>query len=68
MNQQQQVLLHLREAVRETKEYARVQSSDQLTRLPTGDGMALVFFGDVEAPVRCALELRHILRRWPEIQ
>jgi class 3 adenylate cyclase len=67
MDQQQQVLLHLQEAVRETKEYARAQSSDQLIRLPTGDGMALVFFGDVEAPVRCALELHHILRRWPEI-
>jgi tetratricopeptide (TPR) repeat protein/class 3 adenylate cyclase len=67
MDQQQQVLLHLQEAVRETKEYSRAQSSDQLIRLPTGDGMALVFFGDVEAPVRCALELHHILRRWPEI-
>jgi class 3 adenylate cyclase len=29
--------------------------------------MALVFLGDVEAPVRCALELHQILRRWPEI-
>jgi TolB-like protein/class 3 adenylate cyclase len=67
MDQQQQVLLHLQEAVRETKEYTRAQSSDQLIRLPTGDGMALVFFGDVEAPVRCALELHRILQRWPEI-
>jgi serine/threonine protein kinase len=30
--------------------------------------MALVFLGDVEAPVRCALELHRILRRWPEIK
>ena len=67
MDKQEQALLHLQEAVRETKEFARAQASDQLIRLPTGDGMALVFLGDVEAPVRCALELHCILRRWPEI-
>src|SRR5271154_5349727 len=68
MDQQQQALRHLQEAVRETHEFTRAQASDQLIRLPTGDGMALVFFGDVEAPVRCALELHRILRRWPEIK
>jgi serine/threonine protein kinase/tetratricopeptide (TPR) repeat protein len=68
MDQQQQGLLHLQEAVRATKEFARAQASDQLIRLPTGDGMALVFLGNVEAPVRCALELHRLLRRWPEIQ
>src|SRR5271157_1877151 len=68
MDQQEQTLLHLQEAVRSTREFARVQASDQLIRLPTGDGMALVFLGDVEAPVRCALELHRILRRWPEMQ
>ena len=67
MDQQEQALLHLQDAVRETKEYGRAQASDQLIRLPIGDGMALVFLGDVEAPVRCALELHRILRRWPEI-
>ena len=68
MDEQHQALLHLQEAVRETREFARAQASDQLIRLPTGDGMALVFLGDVEAPVRCALELHRILRRWPEMQ
>ena len=68
MDQQQQALLHLQEAVRQTHEFARAQAGDQLIRLPTGDGMALVFLGDVEAPVRCALELHRILRRWPEIK
>jgi serine/threonine protein kinase len=67
MDGQQQARLHLQEAVRETKEFARAKTSDQLIRLPTGDGMALVFLGDVEAPVRCALELQRILRQWPEI-
>jgi eukaryotic-like serine/threonine-protein kinase len=68
MDQQHDVLRHLQEAVRETKEFNRAQASDQLIRLPTGDGMALVFLGDVEAPARCALELHRILRRWPAMQ
>ena len=36
--------------------------------LPTGDGMALVFFGDPEAPVRCALELSRTLSQNSEIR
>jgi len=67
LDQQQQALLHLQEAVRETREFARGRASHQLIPLPTGDGMALVFLGDVEAPVRCAVELHRILQRWPEI-
>jgi serine/threonine protein kinase len=68
MDRQQQALHHLQEAIRSTQEFVRAQASDQLIRLPTGDGMALVFLADVEAPVRCALELHRILRRWPEMQ
>ncbi len=68
MDQQQEALLHLQEAVRATQEFARAEASDQLIRLPTGDGMALVFFGDAEAPVRCALELSRALRQQPRIQ
>ena len=62
MDQQQQLLQNLQEAVRSTPAFARAQANDQLIRLPTGDGMALAFFGDPEAPVRCALELgKHLL-------
>ena len=68
MDQQQEALLHLQEAVRATQEFARAEASDELIRLPTGDGMALVFFGDAEAPVRCALELSRALRQQPRIQ
>jgi class 3 adenylate cyclase len=68
MDRQEQALLRLQEAVRATQEFKRAQISDQLIRLPTGDGMALVFFGDVAAPVRCALELHRILRQWPEMK
>jgi len=68
MDQQQRIIHELQDAVRNTSEFARAQSADRLIRLPTGDGMALVFFGDPEAPVRCALELTEILRKHPDIQ
>lgn len=62
MDQQEQVLQGLQQAVRSTTEFARAQSADQLIVLPTGDGMALVFFGDAEGAARCAVELSRALR------
>jgi len=68
MDQQQRIIRDLQDSVRAASEFARAQRLDQLILLPTGDGMALVFFRDPEAPVRCALELTKILRAKPEIQ
>jgi eukaryotic-like serine/threonine-protein kinase len=65
---QQQLLEQLNRCVRNTPEFARASDEGQLIRLPTGDGMALVFFRDPEAPVRCALELSRALREHPEIK
>ncbi len=62
MDQQQNVLRELQEAVRATPDFSRAQASGELIRLPTGDGMALVFFAHPEAPVRCAVELSRALR------
>jgi Tol biopolymer transport system component/class 3 adenylate cyclase len=68
MDEQESLLMQLQDAVRRTPEFARAEASEELIRLPTGDGMALVFFRDPEAPVRCALELSRILRTYPEIK
>ena len=68
MDQQESILGELQAAVSHTSEFAHAQAEDELIRLPTGDGMALVFFHDPEAPVRCALELGRSLRDHPEIK
>jgi tetratricopeptide (TPR) repeat protein len=68
VDHQQRVIHVLQEAVRSTPEFVRAQSEDHLLRLPTGDGMALVFFVDPEAPVRCALELSRSLRDHPDVK
>jgi eukaryotic-like serine/threonine-protein kinase len=68
MDRQQRLLADLQELVRGTAEFVRAEAEDQLIRLPTGDGMALVFFRDPEAPVRCAVELAKSLRNHPDIK
>ncbi len=65
----QPACLHkLQGIVRSTEEFQRAQTTNQLIRLPTGDGMALVFFGDPEAPIRCALEISRALKEHPAIE
>ena len=45
----------------------REATDEQLVRLPTGDGMALVFRHSAEEPARCALEIAEALRKHPEL-
>ncbi len=68
MEQQKRFIGLLQEAVRSTPTFIRAQSKERLVCLPTGDGMALVFFGNPEYPVRCAMELARRLRDFPEIK
>ena len=45
----------------------RETTNEQLVRLPTGDGMALVFRNSAEEPAQCALEITQFLKTHPEI-
>ena len=45
----------------------REAKNEQLVRLPTGDGMALVFRNSSEEPVQCALEIAQALKEYPKI-
>src|SRR6187401_785360 len=45
----------------------REATDEQLVRLRTGDGMALVFRHSAEEPARCALEIAEALRKHPEL-
>jgi TolB-like protein/Tfp pilus assembly protein PilF len=48
-------------------EQVREAPNEQLIRLPTGDGMALVFRNSSEEPARCALEIAEELKKDPEV-
>ena len=67
MDHQEAVLRTLQAVVSATSEFLQAQASQEMIRLPTGDGMALVFFGDAEAAARCALEVSRALKSHPEI-
>src|SRR5438309_8392725 len=61
-DEQSEALHELNQIVRNTEAARDAEAAGQLTILPTGDGMALVFTGSVEEPVECALEIGHALR------
>jgi len=67
IDDQQKTMRRLQKIVRATPEFIRAQAAEELTRLPTGDGMALVFSADPEAPLRCAIELTQALKGQSEI-
>jgi len=45
----------------------REATNEQLIRLPTGDGMALVFRNSAEEPAQCALEITQAVKSHPEV-
>src|ERR1043166_677172 len=52
----------LNEIVRNSEQFCVAEAADKLIRLPTGDGMVLVFFTGPEAPARCAMEIARSLK------
>ena len=65
IDEQAEALQELNEIVRNTDAAREAETAHQLIRLPTGDGMALVFTGTVEMPVECALQISQALRAKP---
>ena len=51
------LLNELNRIVRETPQFKSAEAAGKLIRLPTGDGMALVFLTNPEAPLKCAVEV-----------
>jgi TolB-like protein/class 3 adenylate cyclase/Tfp pilus assembly protein PilF len=67
ITEQSELLRRLSDVVRETEQFRSAEAEGKLVRLPTGDGMALVFRNSPEAPVQCALELSKRLKAHPEL-
>jgi len=68
LKQQSELLRELNEIVSGTNEFHEAESAGKLIRLPTGDGMALVFRTNTESPVECAMEIARALKSHPAIQ
>jgi TolB-like protein len=67
-NEQIELLQELNQTVRSTECFRTAAAAGKLIRVPTGDGMALLFFRNLEEPVRCALEISRALLAHPRIQ
>ena len=68
IDEQKESMSRLGEIVRNTQEFRRNEAAEKLIRIPTGDGMVLVFFSSPAAPGECALEIAEALRSYPRIQ
>ncbi len=67
IHEQSRIMAELTRIVRNAPRFRAAETEGKLTRLPTGDGMALVFFDDPEAPVECAMQISRELKPHPEI-
>src|SRR5213596_3648207 len=68
INEQGQQLQKLKEIVRGTEQFRIAEAEGKLLRLPTGDGGALVFRTNPEAPILCALGISKALKDHPELR
>jgi TolB-like protein/Tfp pilus assembly protein PilF len=67
-DEQKELVQELNQIVRETTQFQTAEAEGKLTRLPTGDGMVLVFTNNPEAPVECALEISQKLQSRPQLK
>src|SRR5437588_9566618 len=68
INEQRAVVDELTEVVRSSDQFQNAEAAARLIKIPTGDGMALVFYKSPEEPVKCALEISRALKEHPKLQ
>src|SRR6188472_1282554 len=68
INQQRALVERLNEIVRGTDEFQAAETAGSLIKIPTGDGITLVFYHSPEDPVECALEISRALKQHPKLQ
>ena len=68
INEQGESLHELNQIVRATEPFRMAEAAGKLAKIPTGDGMALVFSTTPDAPVECALEIAKALKSRPELR
>src|SRR6202171_3131857 len=68
INEQSEQIQKLKEIVRGTEQVRLAEAEGKLLRLPTGDGGALVFRNNPEAPALCAMEISKTLKNHSELR
>src|SRR5436853_1729352 len=68
INDQHAAVEELNQIVRASEQSQRGEAATRLLKIPTGDGIALVFYTSPEAPVQCAVEISRALKEHPRLQ
>src|SRR5947208_13161139 len=61
INEQRTAIDELTQAVRASEQFRKAEAASRLIKIPTGDGMALVFYKSPEEPAQCAVEISRAL-------
>ncbi len=68
INEQGAAVDELTKVVRSSDQYQKAEAAGRLIKIPTGDGMGLVFYTSPEAPAQCAVEISRVLKEHPRLQ
>jgi len=62
VNEQHAQVEKLNEIVRLCEQFRKAEAAGRLLKIPTGDGMALIFYKSPEEPAQCAVEISRALK------
>src|SRR5437899_10615709 len=68
INDQHAAVEELNQVVRASEQFQRAEAASRLLKIPTGDGIALVFYTSPEAPAQCAVEISRALKEHPRLR
>src|SRR5438309_8822818 len=68
INDQRAAIDELTQTVRTSEQVQNTEAAARLIKIPTGDGMALVFYKSPEEPVECALEISRSLKEHRQLR
>src|SRR5947209_16933409 len=68
INDQHAAVEELNQIVRASEQFQRDEAASRLLKIPTGDGMTLVFYTSPEAPAQCAVEISGAVNKHPRLQ
>src|ERR1043166_9661120 len=67
INEQHARIQELSDIVRESEQFRKAEAANRILKIPTGDGMALVFYKSPEEPAQCAFEISRALKNNPRL-
>src|SRR6266566_8283566 len=68
VNEQHGRVDELNGIVRLSEQFQKAEGANRILKIPTGDGMALVFYKSPEEPAQCAFEISRALKEHPRLQ